>query len=219
MSCVRIKICGITRRDDALAAIDAGADAIGLVFYDKSPRAITVAQAADLVRGLPPFVTLTGLFVNASIDEIKATVAQVGLDAIQLHGDETPDFCKALSCRTIKALRVAEFADVTAAEQYDVAAILYDTKVSGLSGGSGRTFDWSLLEHHPGHCPLILAGGLNPGNAAKAIAKVRPYAVDVSSGVELSPGVKDPGLIKRFVREVHRATRWLRTSATNAHAS
>ncbi|MBF0146731.1 MAG: phosphoribosylanthranilate isomerase [Magnetococcales bacterium] len=204
---VRIKICGITRREDARIAIEAGADAIGLVFHDRSPRAVTVSRARELVAGLPPFVTVTGLFVNAALHEIESIAAQVGLNAWQLHGDEPPGFCNALSGRIIKALRVAEASDLRAAAAYQVAAILYDAKVSGVPGGTGRTFDWSLLRHHPGHRPMILAGGLHPGNVAEAISQVRPYAVDVSSGVESSPGIKDPALIRRFIQEVHRTCR------------
>ncbi|MBF0132681.1 MAG: phosphoribosylanthranilate isomerase [Magnetococcales bacterium] len=205
---VRVKICGITRREDALAAIDAGADAIGLVFYERSPRAVTVARAVELVAALPPFVTVTGLFVNASKMDIETTASRVGLDLLQFHGDETPEFCAQFSNRIIKALRVAGHGDMQAASDYRVAGILYDAKVSGVQGGSGRSFDWSLLAHHPGNAPLILAGGLHPGNVAHAITQVRPYAVDVSSGVESSPGVKDHALMKRFVREVHGAMGW-----------
>lgn len=203
---VRIKICGITRMDDALVAVEAGVDSIGLVFYGPSPRAITVARASELVSRLPPFVTVTGLFVNAPVGEILETVAQVGIDVVQLHGDESPEFCKALPGRVIKALRVASAGDVNLSLGYDVAAILYDAKISGLPGGSGRTFDWSLLQHHSGRCPMILAGGLNPGNVAQAVVEVRPYAVDVSSGVEVAPGVKDHSLVRKFVHEVHRVS-------------
>lgn len=206
---VRVKICGITRREDVTAAIDAGADAIGLVFYDRSPRAVTAARAVELVSGLPPFVTVTGLFVNASRIEIETTASQVGLDVLQFHGEETPEFCALFPGRIIKALRVAGVADMQGAKGYQVAAILYDAKVPGIQGGSGQSFDWSVLAHHPGNCPFILAGGLHPGNVAQAITKVRPFAVDVSSGVESSPGVKDYTLMKRFVREVHGAMGWL----------
>ncbi|MBF0107959.1 MAG: phosphoribosylanthranilate isomerase [Magnetococcales bacterium] len=201
---VRIKICGLTRPEDAREAVAAGADAIGLVFFEKSPRSVTVAQAREVVSELPPFVTVTGLFVNAALHDIESISNQVRLDAWQLHGDETPDFCNRLPRRIIKALRVADENDMRKAAAYTVAAILYDAKVSGLPGGNGRTFDWSLLQHHPGHRPLILAGGLNPGNVAAAVSQVRPHAVDVSSGVESAPGIKDPRLIRHFVSEVHR---------------
>ncbi|MBF0437164.1 MAG: phosphoribosylanthranilate isomerase [Magnetococcales bacterium] len=202
---VRVKICGITHEEDAIAAIDAGADAIGLVFYERSSRNVTIAQAQQLCAHLPPFVQITGLFVNADLETIRDTTLQVGLDVIQLHGEESPTFCRMLPGRIIKAIRVAQSEDLHQASAYDVSAILYDAKVSGMQGGSGRTFDWSLLANHPGHRPMILAGGLHPGNVAQAIAQVHPYAVDVSSGVESSPGVKDPVLIREFMHQVHQA--------------
>lgn len=202
---VRVKICGITRTQDAIIAIEAGADAIGLVFYERSSRFVTVSKAQEICTKLPPFVQITGLFVNASLEMIHTTTREVGLDVIQLHGEESPTFCHVLNRRIIKALRVASYEDLQQAKEYDVSAILYDAKVSGVQGGSGQTFDWSLLHHHPGHRPMILAGGLHPGNVVQAINQVHPYAVDVSSGVESSPGIKDPVLIRKFMHQVHQA--------------
>ncbi|MBF0421930.1 MAG: phosphoribosylanthranilate isomerase [Magnetococcales bacterium] len=199
---VRIKVCGITRREDAWAAIDAGVDALGLVFYSRSPRSVSIAQARGISRHLPPFVQLIGLFVNEKVEVIQTISREVGLDGVQLHGEESPEFCRMVPGRIIKALRVAAADDMVMAQRYQVSAILYDSKVSGVQGGSGCSFDWSLLQHHPEGCPLILAGGLNPGNVAGAMAQVRPYAVDVSSGVESSPGIKNRDLIRQFVRAV-----------------
>jgi phosphoribosylanthranilate isomerase len=196
---VRSKICGITRVEDALSAVEAGADAIGLVFYDKSPRAVSVAQAMAIIRALPPFVTTVGLFVNASRAEIR--------DLLQFHGDETPEQCEGHGRPFIKALRVQSDMDLHAhcAAFSGAAGVLLDTFVAGVPGGTGEVFDWSLVP--PGLAkPVILAGGLVSGNVAEAIAQVRPYAVDVSGGVEASKGIKDPQRVRDFVAAVRRAS-------------
>ncbi|KPX48898.1 phosphoribosylanthranilate isomerase [Pseudomonas syringae pv. tagetis] len=204
MSAVRSKICGITRIEDALAAAEAGADAIGLVFYPKSPRAVTVLQARAIIAALPPFITTVGLFVNASRCELNETLDAVALDMLQFHGDETPDECDGYHRPYIKALRVKAGDDIAqACRSYrNARGVLLDTYVEGVPGGTGETFDWALI---PGDLdkPVILAGGLTSANVAQAIAQVRPYAVDVSGGVEKSKGIKDREKILAFMSAVH----------------
>jgi len=203
LSVVRSKICGITRLEDGLAAVVAGADAIGLVFYARSPRAVSIEQARAIVAGLPPFVTTVGLFVNMPQRDIEAVLAAVPLDLLQFHGDESAADCEALGRPYIKALRVRAQDDVAAlVDAYPGArAVLLDTFVDGVPGGTGQAFDWALVPATLSK-PVILAGGLTPGNVAAAIAQVRPYAVDVSGGVEASKGIKDATKVKDFVRAV-----------------
>ena len=187
-------------------AAEAGADAIGLVFYGKSPRAVSVQQARAIVAALPPFVTTVGLFVNASRCELNEILDAVPLDALQFHGDEQPADCEGFHRRWYKALRVKAGDDIRAqaARYAGASAILLDTFVAGVPGGTGEVFDWSLI---PADLPkpLILAGGLTPGNVRQAIAEVRPFAVDVSGGVELSKGIKDAASVHEFVRQVRAA--------------
>lgn len=203
---VRSKICGITRVEDALAAVEAGADAIGLVFYAKSPRAVSVEQAAEIVQALPPFVTSVGLFVNMPREQLLALLQQVPLDLLQFHGDESPAECEGYARPYIKALRVRPGEDVAAAMAPYAGArgILLDTFVEGVPGGTGAAFDWSLVPQGVAR-PIILAGGLEAHNVAAAIRQVRPYAVDVSGGVEASKGIKDAGKIRAFVKSVRDA--------------
>ncbi|UUD64945.1 phosphoribosylanthranilate isomerase [Pseudomonas seleniipraecipitans] len=203
MSVVRCKICGITRLEDALAAVAAGADAIGLVFYARSPRSVSIEQARSIVAGLPPFVTTVGLFVDMPQAEIEQVLAAVPLDLLQFHGDESAADCDALKRPYIKALRVRAQDDVTAlVDAYpDARAVLLDTFVDGVPGGTGQAFDWALVPARLGK-PVILAGGLTLENVAAAIAQVQPYAVDVSGGVELAKGIKDAAKVKDFVRAV-----------------
>lgn len=203
MSVVRCKICGITRLEDALAAVAAGADAIGLVFYARSPRSVSIEQARSIIAGLPPFVTTVGLFVDMPQAEIEQVLAAVPLDLLQFHGDESAADCDALKRPYIKALRVRAQDDVTAlVDAYpDARAVLLDTFVDGVPGGTGQAFDWALVPARLGK-PVILAGGLTPENVAAAIAQVQPYAVDVSGGVELAKGIKDAAKVKDFVRAV-----------------
>ncbi|MFJ9992648.1 phosphoribosylanthranilate isomerase [Pseudomonas putida] len=206
MSNVRTKICGITRIEDALAAVEAGADAIGFVFYAKSPRAVDVRQARAIIEQLPPFVTTVGLFVNASRCELNETLEVVPLDLLQFHGDETPADCEGYHRPWIKALRVRPGDDLEAAcQQYAGArGILLDTYVAGVPGGTGEAFDWSLVPARLSK-PIILAGGLSADNVGQAIAQVSPYAVDVSGGVEQAKGIKDAGKIEAFMRAVRAA--------------
>ena len=206
MSVVRSKICGITRIDDALAAVAAGADAIGFVFYAKSPRAVSATQAQAIIAALPPFVTTVGLFVNASACELNETLDAVPLDLLQFHGDETPEQCEGFHRPYIKALRVKAGDDIAqACRVYQSASgILLDAYVEGIPGGTGQAFDWSLIPQGLS-TPIILAGGLTVDNVAEAIARVKPYAVDVSGGVEKSKGIKDHVKIQAFMKTV-RAT-------------
>tara|TARA_R100001244_G_scaffold6846_5_gene8922 strand:- start:2332 stop:2955 length:624 start_codon:yes stop_codon:yes gene_type:complete len=203
LSVVRSKICGITRIEDALVAADAGADAIGLVFYGKSPRAVSLQQAQAIIAALPPFVTTVGLFVDASSSELSAILDAVPLDLLQFHGDETPDDCERFQRPYIKALRVQPGVDLAAQiALYSAAAgVLLDTFVAGVPGGTGEAFDWSLVPRGL-NMPIILAGGLTPDNVRCAIEQVQPYAVDVSGGVEASKGIKDAEKIRAFTRAV-----------------
>lgn len=203
---VRSKICGITRIEDALAAVEAGADAIGLVFYGKSPRAVSIEQAAAIVQALPPFVTSVGLFVDMPRDQLQQLLQRLPLDLLQFHGDESPADCEGHGRPYIKALRVRPGEDVAAAMAPYAGArgILLDTFVEGVPGGTGASFDWSLVPENAAK-PIILAGGLDAGNVATAIRQVRPYAVDVSGGVEAGKGIKDAGKIRAFVRAVRDA--------------
>lgn len=184
-------------------AAEAGADAIGLVFYGPSPRAVDVRQARAIVAALPPFVTTVGLFVNASRCEINETLDAVRLDMLQFHGDESPADCDGYHKPWYKALRVKPGIDVRAhaAEYQGASAILLDSYVAGVPGGTGESFDWSLIPRDLSQ-PLVLAGGLNPENVERAIAQVKPYAVDVSGGVEVRKGVKDADRVRDFVRRV-----------------
>tara|TARA_R110000822_G_scaffold123106_1_gene257452 strand:- start:4062 stop:4676 length:615 start_codon:yes stop_codon:yes gene_type:complete len=202
---VRIKICGITRVEDALAAAAAGADAIGLVFYAPSPRAVSAVQARQIISALPPFVTSVGLFVNASAQEVKAVLAEVPLDVLQFHGDEPADFCKQFGRPYLKALRVRAGDDLNAlaAQWPDASGILLDSYKAGVPGGTGEIFDWSLIPAER-TWPLVLAGGLAAENVADAITRAAPWAVDVSGGVEQAKGIKDADKINSFVREVKR---------------
>ncbi|EJL03131.1 MULTISPECIES: phosphoribosylanthranilate isomerase [Pseudomonas] len=203
MSAVRSKICGITRVEDALAAVEAGADAIGLVFYAKSPRAVTVQQARAIIQALPPFVTPVGLFVNTSRCELGEILDAVPLALLQFHGDEAPADCEGWHRPYIKALRVKAGDDIAASCEAFAGAsgILLDTYVEGVPGGTGEAFDWTLVPQGLSK-PIILAGGLTAENVAEAIRQVRPYAVDVSGGVEQAKGIKDAARIHAFMAAV-----------------
>ncbi len=205
MSPTRIKICGITRAQDARAAAEAGADAIGLVFYDASPRAVDAALASEIVAELPPYVTAVGLFVNASTETIERVLQQVPLDMLQFHGDETAAQCAAVGRPWYKALRMQPGEDIAgrAGEYTEARAVLLDSFKPGVPGGTGEAFDWTQIPALPR--PLILAGGLDPDNVADAVMQVAPAAVDVSGGVERAPGVKDPALIQAFCAAVRAA--------------
>jgi phosphoribosylanthranilate isomerase len=203
----RIKICGTINLDDALMAIEAGADALGFIFVPNTPRYIHPDQAAKIIEDLSPFITVVGLFVNADPEDIAATADQCHLDMIQLHGDESPGFCQALNRRLIKAFRVKDESSLSRLSDYRVSGYLLDTYVEGAMGGTGKVFDWNLAVKAKQHGRIILAGGLNPNTVPSAIRQVRPYGVDVSSGVEADPGRKDPAKVKAFIRSVREVDR------------
>ena len=206
MTYTRIKICGITSAEDARVAVDSGADAIGLVFYPPSPRAVTAAQAAGIVAAVAPFVTVVALVVDEPADSIRRILESVPVDLVQFHGQEPAAFCEQFQRPSIKALRVQAGMDLVAGcAQYQAArAVLLDSWQEGVPGGTGRTFDWSLARREL-PLPVVLAGGLDEVNVGEAIARLRPAAVDVSGGVEQSPGLKDARKIKRFVAAVRAA--------------
>lgn len=200
----RIKICGITRVEDALEVVRAGADAIGLVFYDPSPRCVRIRQAREIAEAVPAFVSVVALFVNPSKEYVQEVLNSVRIDLLQFHGDEENDFCSQFKSPFIKAIRVRQASDVVASSLRfpNSVGILLDSYKPGIPGGTGESFDWSLIpENH--NSPIILAGGLTPGNVASAINDVQPFAVDVSGGVEASKGIKDANKIKEFVSEVY----------------
>ncbi len=197
MTPMRVKICGVTRVDDARCAADAGAWAIGLNFYPASPRCVDVEQATEIVAAVPELLCV-GVFVNEDPSRVSEVAARVGLQALQFHGDEDPAYCTGWSLPVIKAVRVRDSAAAQAALRYDVAYLLADAYVPGAYGGSGHRVPEGLLRAFPAE-RLILAGGLDPDNVAGAVQSVRPFAVDVASGVESSPGRKDPEKIRRFV--------------------
>jgi phosphoribosylanthranilate isomerase len=199
----RIKICGITRAEDALAAARSGADAIGLVFYQRSPRRVSVAQAEQLAEALPPFVSLVGLFVNAEAAFVRKVLASVPLDLLQFHGDETPEYCAQFDRPYLKAIRVKAGVDLLqcASDFRSAKGLLLDAHMEGIPGGTGTAFDWTLIPKQL-PLPVILSGGLDAENVATAIKQVRPYAVDVSSGVEAGKGIKDAAKVAAFINEV-----------------
>lgn len=197
---VRVKICGITRVEDALAAIDAGADALGFMFYEKSPRVLNVKQAAAILRELPPLVAKVGVFVNPSDEAVRRAIDETGIDTLQFHGEEPPEFCRRFGLKTIKAFRVRDAESLVATREYANEAWLLDSFVAGQHGGTGAQFNWDLAaEAASRHQRVILAGGLSPANAAEAVRKVRPFALDVSSGVESAPGRKDAAKVRDFI--------------------
>lgn len=202
----RTKICGITRLEDAKAAIHAGCDALGFVFYKESPRYIPLDAFKGLAKELPPFVTKVGLFVNADPAYITEAI-QLGLvNVLQFHGDETPDFCRQFKFPYIKAVAVSSSVDLLQYEKdfYDAEALLLDASHEHLKGGTGQTFDWNLIPLSLSK-PIVLAGGLNVDNVKEAIKKVKPYAVDVSGGVEESKGIKNSLKIQAFIKETQDA--------------
>ncbi len=205
MTQTRVKICGITSIEDGLAAAQAGTDAIGLVFYGKSPRKVGLEQARAIAAALPPFVTTVALFVDPTAAEVKAAIEAVQPDLLQFHGDESPEFCRSFGRPYLKAVRVKPGLDLLqyAARFSEARGLLLDAYVDGEAGGTGQRFDWDLIPHDLPK-PVVLAGGLAPGNVAEAIRQVRPWAVDVSSGVEAAKGIKDAARIAAFVNEVKR---------------
>ncbi|MEX0730889.1 MAG: phosphoribosylanthranilate isomerase [Aquisalimonadaceae bacterium] len=199
----RVKICGITRIEDGLAASAAGVDAIGLVFYPASSRVIDTETACAIVRRLPPFVTVVGLFLDPTEADVRHVLDRVPLDLLQFHGNETAEFCERFPVRYIKAVAMGGGIDPVAyAAGFTAAAgFLLDSHAPGELGGSGKAFDWGSIPAAMNR-PLVLAGGLNPENVAAAVTRFRPFAVDVSSGVESAPGIKDAGRMTAFMNEI-----------------
>lgn len=206
----RVKICGVTNADDANVAIDAGADALGFNFYEKSPRYVSPEAVREIVREIPPFVTAVGIFVNADRENVERIADVSGLSALQLHGDETPDFCTGFTRPVIRAIRVGEKLEAEDVEPYAEAGVgtfLLDTAGKGLYGGTGETFDWSAAVFAKAYGRVILAGGMTPDNVGSGVTSVNPYAVDSASGVESMPGIKDHGKVKAFINAVREASR------------
>lgn len=206
MYLTKVKICGITNLEDALAAVDMGADLIGFIFYPKSPRYIEPEKAMEIIRKIPTFVDTVGVFVNPTSEQIHEANEQGWLNWIQLHGDETPEFCGSLhwmNTRTMKAVRVKTKSDIQNALAYQTDALLLDTHVEGLYGGTGKTFDWSLLDHLTRR--IFLSGGITPENVVEAI-EVGIYGVDVNSGIEAEPGKKDHAKMKLLFENISRVT-------------
>ena len=199
-------MCGITNLRDALFAAELGADALGFVFYEKSPRFVTFAEAGNIMDRLPPFVTGVGVFVNAGMDFLARAKEEAGFDLFQLHGDETPEFCSGLGERYIKAVRVRDAESVSEVGLYDTDCFLFDGWSPDAYGGSGTGFSWEILDAETlsGRF-VILSGGLDCENVSRAVREVRPHAVDVSSGVEASPGIKDHSKLRRFMEAARNA--------------
>jgi phosphoribosylanthranilate isomerase len=202
----RIKFCGITSAEDAELAVRAGAWSVGLIFWPGSPRRAAIGDAAEIGAALHRRAEVAGVFVNAPLDEIAATADSASLTMVQLHGDEGPSFCNEVrrrtGCKVIKAARVRSRADIQALTAFHTDFHLLDSYRPGVPGGTGETFAWELARAHRGPIPMILSGGLDPGNVADAIAAVQPFAVDVASGVELEPGRKDPDKLEAFAEAV-----------------
>ncbi len=203
MTVVKVKICGITNLDDALAAVDHGADALGFVFYEKSPRVTKTVEVKEIVKHLPPFVTTVGVFVNEHPSRIKEIMEVSGLDIVQLHGDEQQDLCNVWP-RVIKAFRVRDFMDLDSLKKYKVSAYLLDTYTSESYGGTGELFNWDIALDTKQFGKIILSGGLKPDNIERAVRWVRPYAVDVSTGVEDTKRRKDHQKMRLFIEAAKR---------------
>jgi len=199
---VKVKICGITRLEDALTACEAGADALGFVFYEPSPRYIEPRRAREIPLSLPPFVTPVGVFVNKTAEEVNRIVAQSGVTLVQLHGEEPPDLVPQLTVPALKAVRVRGEADLAILPGYRVQAYLLDSHVPGKYGGTGVSFQWEVAVKAKAHGRIILSGGITVDNVAEALRMVAPFGIDVSTGVEISPGIKDPGKVKELLRRV-----------------
>lgn len=200
VSNVRVKICGITNRADAFAAAEAGADALGFMFFAASSRNIAAKQAREIIRELPPFIARVGVFVNPTEKEVRDAMEQSGIDTLQFHGEESPEFCRQFGLRVLKAFRVADDSSLKALPAYSIETWLLDSFVPGQQGGTGARFNWDLaVEAVRLGGRVILAGGLTPENVAEAVRKVQPYGLDVSSGVESSPGKKDTAKVRAFI--------------------
>ena len=199
---VKVKICGMTQLKDALFAVDQGATAVGFIFYNKSPRSVTMKAAREIIAKLPPFVDTVGVFVNETAERVNKVADYCGLDLVQLHGEESPAFCRKINRRVIKAFRIKDLQSFKKLEKYSVSGFLLDTFSENLHGGTGKVFDWNLAHRAKKMGPIILAGGLTSRNICQAIRQVRPYGVDVCSGVEKEPGIKDPEKVRAFLKNI-----------------
>ena len=199
---IKVKICGMTQLKDALFAVEQGVDAVGFIFYKKSPRAVTMKTVREIITKLPPLVDTVGVFVNESAERLNKIADYCGLDLVQLHGEESPAFCRKIRRRVIKAFRVKDLQSIKQLEKFPVSGFLLDTFSDDLHGGTGKTFDWNLALPAKKMGPVILAGGLTPRNILQAVRQVRPYGVDVCSGVEKSPGIKDLEKVRSFLKNI-----------------
>jgi phosphoribosylanthranilate isomerase len=204
---IKIKICGITNLDDAMAAAEDGADALGFIFYKKSSRYVEPGKAAEIIHQLPPFITPVAVFVNEREEKIRDIQFTTGIKVLQFHGDERPEFCDRFATRVIKAFQVKDKDSLKHMAHYHVGALLLDSYREGLRGGTGTTFDWHLAVVAKTLGRVVLAGGLTPENVAEAVKLVQPYGVDVAGGVEREKGLKDHAKLKKFITEVRRASR------------
>lgn len=198
----KIKICGITNLEDAIMAVELGADALGFIFTPKSQRFITADRAEKIISQLPPFIKTVGVFVNQPAEEIKKILKRSKFDLVQLHGNESSTFCNNFNQKILKAIHVKNKNDLFKMTEYKVSAFVLDTKVEGMFGGTGKTFNWDIAIEAKKLGPVILSGGLSPNNVAEAVEKVKPYAVDVATGVEVQPGIKDPDKLSMFIKAV-----------------
>jgi phosphoribosylanthranilate isomerase len=204
---VKVKICGVTNVVDALTAAEAGADLVGLMFYEKSPRNISIQTAAEIARSLPPFVVKVGVFVDPEPEKVLRAIADCGLNFLQFHGNETPEFCMQFGLMSMKAFRIRSEESLSLLTDYGTDAWLLDSSADEKLGGTGKTFDWKLaVAANKLGKPIFLAGGLTPDNVADAVRSVQPYGVDVSSGVEKSPGKKDPAKVRAFIEAARTAS-------------
>ena len=206
MSPLKVKICGVTSATDALDAVEAGADALGFMFYPPSPRCVTLERASEIIRQLPPLIAKVGVFVNPTEEEVRRALEQCGLDTLQFHGEEPPQFCRQFGLKVIKAFRIRDAASLEAVRPYATEAWLLDSYVAGKQGGTGTPFHWDLaVAAVKWGGRVLLAGGLTPENVAAAVRQVRPYGLDVSSGVESAPGKKDAAKVRAFIQAARTA--------------
>ena len=196
---VKVKVCGMTSLKDALVAVEGGADAVGFIFYKKSPRSVTMKTVREIVLELPPFVDTVGVFVDETAEQINKIADYCNLDIIQLHGDESPTYCKKIRRKVIKAFRIKDMQSVKKISNFQVSGFLLDTFSEKLHGGTGKVFDWNLALPAKKFGPVIMAGGLTPNNVQQAVRQIRPYGVDVCSGVESEPGIKDHKKVRAFL--------------------
>jgi phosphoribosylanthranilate isomerase len=200
---VKVKVCGMTSLKDALNAVEGGADAVGFIFYKKSPRSVTMKTVREIALELPPFVDTVGVFVDETAEQINKIADYCNLDIIQLHGNESPTFCKKIRRKVIKAFRIKDMQSVKKISNFQVSGFLLDTFSENLHGGTGKVFDWNLALPAKKFGPVIMAGGLTPNNVQQAVRQIRPYGVDVCSGVESEPGIKDYKKVRAFLKNAN----------------